>query len=138
MVIEKQTLLPIEKDVINWYINEYACLRELIPQQLDYIENIERGFTGQGVFANFTMSSKLVIEYNPIDPELFGDSEARRFSGLGIVSSEFECEAPVDLILDLDGKLDYIEFCYGLQEKKYPTQYYLNRLKEHIIYVRDY
>ena len=117
-MIKKFDLQKIELEVIEWFINEYPDILDSLENQLQKVQNIERKFTGVGVFVCFSYLDIDIYDFKK-------NCNNKILDGLSIKSSELKHICSISLHLKDDCMIDYIEFEFGFLEKKYPENYSL-------------
>jgi len=113
MVMNNLKIYKIEIDLLSYLYNEIGC--EKFTTYLTLVKNIEREFTGIGAYISFEFHKKERLSIESL--------RSVRLTGPMIHSDEFEHNVLVSYVFDEIGVLDYIEFEFGMKERKYPSKY---------------
>jgi len=117
-------LHPIEMELLNWFIKDLPkAVSKSIQSQIDLIVDIDREFTGQGAFISFKLKNN---NYLKITDDSF---TGLIWDGIALYSDELLHESPVHIVIEKDGKIDYLEFEFGFLKKEYPQKYELKEIE---------
>ena len=126
---ERNKLLhPIEIELLNWFVKDLPkAVSKSIQSQIDLIVAVEREFTGQGAFISFKLKNNNYLKIN--DNSFTG----LIWDGVALYSDELLHESPVHIVIEKDGKIDYIEFEFGFLKKEYPKKYEVKEITMKLI-----